>query len=350
MQRFGAFRQFGEVAFLEGFGERIEQAPDVPTFKGIMTRLAPLMQHGWDKTVAANADIRSTDYEVVGLSVADLSLFIGGDALVLVMPFRHEFSDGPSHHLGKVTVDEPGVLACEFDLAAKAQIVTNKYCSPGHDTGGECLVVTVAQAEHPAVVVAGSLSVDFHETKVALSFVRQRMGLRADAQVGGGKSFLNGGDQLMMRNRTPARGGAWCPHFVHFGKIYALCAAVENKIGMPGRGAERLRFEICNHNCGKDIRLRASGKETLDSLDERYSELLCRQFAGAGPVAITGHLPPLDFDSAERGDDDGTPGPLVPVEDNGRDAFHKTKGARRAYFSMPGSLSLCGGLQLQALQ
>ena len=61
MQRLGAFRQLREVAFLQGLGKRVEQAPDVPSCKRIMTGLSPLMQHGWEETVAAHADIRGTD-------------------------------------------------------------------------------------------------------------------------------------------------------------------------------------------------------------------------------------------------------------------------------------------------
>jgi len=84
--------------------------------------------------------------------------------------------------------------------------------------------------------------------------------------------------------------------------------------------------------------LRASAKETLDSLDDWDGELLCWQLARAGPEAITGHLPPLVLNGAERGDDGGSPGTLVPVEDNGRDAFHKMTRARHAGEGAPGSL------------
>ncbi|MDB6006475.1 MAG: hypothetical protein JWR15_3462 [Prosthecobacter sp.] len=52
MQCLGAFRQFGEIAVLQRFGERVEQAQHIWSCKGIMTWLTPLMQHGWDKTAA----------------------------------------------------------------------------------------------------------------------------------------------------------------------------------------------------------------------------------------------------------------------------------------------------------
>ena len=87
VQCLGAFRQLCEIAFLQGFGERVEQAPYVPSFKCIMSRLAPLMQHGWDVTVAAHANIRGTDDQVMGFDVSDFCFFVGGDAFVLIMPF-----------------------------------------------------------------------------------------------------------------------------------------------------------------------------------------------------------------------------------------------------------------------
>jgi len=53
MEGFGAFGQFGEVSVFQGLGERVEQAPDVTTLKGIMTGLAPFMKHFLDQTVGA---------------------------------------------------------------------------------------------------------------------------------------------------------------------------------------------------------------------------------------------------------------------------------------------------------
>jgi hypothetical protein len=57
MEGLGAFGQFGEVPVFQGLGERVEQAPDVTTLKGIMTGLSPFMKHIRDQTVGAHADI-----------------------------------------------------------------------------------------------------------------------------------------------------------------------------------------------------------------------------------------------------------------------------------------------------
>ena len=59
--------------------------------------------------------------------------------------------------------------------------------------------------------------------------------------------------------------------------------------------------------------LKASGKETLDSLNDRNCELFGREITGGSPVAVS----PFDFDGAERSDDGGSSEVLVPVEDDG---------------------------------
>lgn len=119
VEGFGAFGQFGEVSVFQGLGERVEQAPDVTTFKGIMTGLSPFMKHFRDQTVGANADIGRPDDEVVGFGVGDLGFFVGGDAFVLIVPFGEQETDGATDELGEVADDEPCVFAREFDLTRK---------------------------------------------------------------------------------------------------------------------------------------------------------------------------------------------------------------------------------------
>ena len=119
MQCLGTFRQLREVAFLQGLGERVEQTPHVPPLKGIMTRLAPFMQHGWDETVAAHADIRGTNDQIMSFDVSDLFFFVGCDAFVLIMPFGEQESDRAAYQLRQIPHDEPGVFAREFDLTGE---------------------------------------------------------------------------------------------------------------------------------------------------------------------------------------------------------------------------------------
>ncbi len=119
MQGFGAFGQFGEIAILQEFGERVEQALHVAFLEGVMPWLAPFVQDGWDEAVAADADIGGADDQVMRLGIGDPGFFEGGNAFVLIMPLAHEQSDGALHQLRQVADDEPGVFAREFDLAAE---------------------------------------------------------------------------------------------------------------------------------------------------------------------------------------------------------------------------------------
>ena len=171
VQCLGTLGQFSKVAFLQGLSECVEQAPHVAFFKGIMPWLAPFMQHGWDETVAAHADIRGADDQVMSFDVGDFGFFVSCNAFVLIMPFGEQESDGAADQLRQIAHDEPRVFAREFDLATEAQIVTNEDAGPGDDAGGERLVVTVTKTKHPAIVVTGFLGVDFHQTEVALTLM-----------------------------------------------------------------------------------------------------------------------------------------------------------------------------------
>lgn len=72
MQCLGAFRQFGKIAILQRHGERVEQAPHVASSKGIMAWLAPFIQHRGNQPVAAHADIRGPDDQIMRIDVGDL--------------------------------------------------------------------------------------------------------------------------------------------------------------------------------------------------------------------------------------------------------------------------------------
>ncbi len=183
---FGAFGEFSEVALLQRFGECVEQAPDVALLKGIVPGFAPFMKHRGDQTVGTDTNIGSPDDKVMGFDVGDVSLFVSCDAFVLIMPFGQEKADGSTDQLGQVADDETCVLACEFDLATEAQIVTNENTGTRDNASRKGLVVAVSETEHPAIIITGGLGMDLHQSKIALTFVGQRMGLIADPQVGGG--------------------------------------------------------------------------------------------------------------------------------------------------------------------
>lgn len=246
---FGAFGQFSQVSVFQGLGECVEQAPDVSTLKGIMTGLSPFMKHFGDQTVGAHADIGRPDDEVVSFGVGDLGFFVGGDAFVLIVPFGEQETDGAADELGKVSDDEPGVFAGEFDLTTEAEVVANEHTGTGNDTCGELLVVAVPKTKNPAIIITGFLGVDFHESKVPHSIVGQAVGLGADAQTGGFEGFLDRGDELVMRDGTPGWGWIGRRNVADFLQVDVVSATVKDEVwGSTLDLNGGLGCEICNHD------------------------------------------------------------------------------------------------------
>ena len=135
--------------------------------------------------------------------IADRMIFVGVDALVLIVPFRQQETDGALDQLRQIAMDEAGVFAGELNLAAEAEVVANKHRCASDDARREHLVVAVAQADHPAIIFAGFAALDFHEAEVTHPIVSEAVGDTPDGQVGGGQCALNRLDELMMRDGLP---------------------------------------------------------------------------------------------------------------------------------------------------
>lgn len=108
--------------------------------------------------------------------------------------------------------------------------------------------MAVPKSKDPAIVVAGFLGVDFHESKIPHSIVGQAVGLGADAQTGGFEGFLDRGDELVMGDGTP--GGGWIGrrNFADFLQIDVMSAAVKDEVRCSTLDLDGgLRCEICNH-------------------------------------------------------------------------------------------------------
>ena len=211
------------------------------------------MKHVRDQTIGAHTDIGSADDEVMRFNVGDLCFFVGGDAFVLIVPFCEQEANGTTDQLWQVTIDEPGVFASEFDLATEAQIVTNEDTGSRDNSSWEFFIMAVSKPKNPAIIVAGFLGVDFHQTKIALAFMAEAVCLSTDGEVGGLEGVLNLADELMMRDWAPAICGAWCPDFTHFIQLHVLSAAVENEVGCFACGDDRMRIEVCNHGGGSGL-------------------------------------------------------------------------------------------------
>ena len=96
--------------------------------------------------------------------------------------------------------------------------------------------MTVTEPQNPAIVFTGFLGVNFHQTEVALTIMTQRMGLGANAQVGGAQGLLDGRDELMMWDGTPALRVAGRGDFPDFIEFNMGGTAMKEEIGGPSGG------------------------------------------------------------------------------------------------------------------
>ncbi len=244
VQGFGAFGQLDEVAF-QGFGERVEQAPHRAFPERVMARVTPLLQHVRQLPCGADTDVQGAYDQVMCGAVLQFGVFVAGDALVLVVPALHQPPHRALHQLRQIAQDEPGVLACEFNFATEAEVVTDKDTGPGGDAGGERLVVAVAQAEHPAVVRVGLAALDLHQAEVTQAVVAEAVRLGADGEAVTVDDALHLADQFNVRNGCPGGRGSWrgdVDDLVTFG---GFGTAVEDQVGgMPPRWGRRQDFDF----------------------------------------------------------------------------------------------------------
>lgn len=203
VQGFRPSWQLHKVAF-QDLSKGVEQRPNVANLECTVTRLTPLLQHGSNASRSTDTDITRSDDEIVSVGVRDFSFLVGSDTAILLMPLRHELTDGALGNQGEVTGDVFRVLPGKFYFAAEAEVIADKHGGTSDDACRECFIMTVSESEHPAIIIAGFLPVDFHEAEVALTFVTEAVRLIADGEVGDCQRSLHGFDQFQMRNGIPS--------------------------------------------------------------------------------------------------------------------------------------------------
>jgi hypothetical protein len=168
-------------------------------------RLPPLLEHGGHQAVATHPHIGCPNDEVVSVLIPEFRFLVGLDTSILVMPLGHQLADGTLGERGQIAVNEPGVLPGEFDLAAEAQVVADKHAGSRDDARREGLVVAVAQAQHPAVVLAAETASEFRENcviSVRPLRVGEMDGEQFPAYEGVGKAKVNVAQQRWTTHST----------------------------------------------------------------------------------------------------------------------------------------------------
>ena len=161
--------------------------------------------------------------------VAETLFFINRDPTILIVPFLHQFADGPAYQLRQIPDDESGVLPCEFNLSTEGQVIAYKDLCPGGDACWEGFVVAITKTQHPAVVVTtGDLGLNFHEPEISGTVMRQAVSRRCNCEVGNSENFLDVLNQLQVWDRRPRFRGARSRDGLNLTALDAMRPAVEN--------------------------------------------------------------------------------------------------------------------------
>ncbi len=182
MECLGPLREFRQRVLLQRLREAIVEGPDIPDLELLMSWLAPLLEHGRNRPVGEDPDVRGSDHEVVSYGVIDLPILVSIEPLRLIMPFLEHAPDTGGDKTREITDDEAGVLSRQFDLTGKRQIVANHDTGPGDDASRECLVMAVPDSENPAVIVVVVAVEDFHQPEVPGAVVGEAMGGCSDSE------------------------------------------------------------------------------------------------------------------------------------------------------------------------
>lgn len=90
--------------------------------------------------------------------------------------------------------------------------------------------MAVSESKHPTVVIIVLWSKDFHQSKVAMTFMAEAVGLSSNAKIGAIEGLLYGLDQPVVWDRTPAGSGPGCSDILNFLQRGFVGSAVKDQV------------------------------------------------------------------------------------------------------------------------
>lgn len=222
------------IELLMGFGDGVEEAPDVAFSELPVRWFAPLTENLRNLGGGDSAAVEGADDEVVRFVVGDALLLVGVDALIEFDEAVSEFADGPAGEVAEVSLGKAGVLAAEFNLAGEGEVVTHEDLSPGDHGSREGFVVTVSQADDPAVVgmlMTGEL--EFEEAEVAGAIMTEGVGLATELEAPVGELLFDLGEEVLVRHGIPSLGVGGSGDFVEVFAGDLLGSAMEQEARWP---------------------------------------------------------------------------------------------------------------------
>lgn len=217
---------------LEVLSGGVEQAPAVAILGKLrVPGIAPLVQDARNLGHGAGTGVEHADHQVVGFRVREFIFLVGGDAGVHVVPALGQAAHGTDGETGEVVHDVSGVLAGDFDLAGKGEVVADEHRRSHDEASREHLVVAVAEAEHVGVVFGLIAVGDLEQAEVAVTTLGQGVGLIDDPHVRGGEGLLDLADEGVVRDGVPGVGGGWCADGGDLFTGDSSGTAVEDEVG-----------------------------------------------------------------------------------------------------------------------
>ncbi len=132
-------------AALDGFGDGVEQPPDRARLGKLrVVGAAPLGQHVRHLLGREGVLVHRADDQVMRLAGGEFGLLVGGKPFVLLVPAFGQLPGALGDEHGQVALDEPGMLAGNFDLAGKGEVIAHENLAAQNQRGGKPFVVAVA--------------------------------------------------------------------------------------------------------------------------------------------------------------------------------------------------------------
>lgn len=174
MKGLGAIHDHIRIRALHHLGRGVEQGPGIPGMELLMGRLSPLLQDTRDLAGRDRLTIHRLDHEIVSLWCSDPTIPIPGDAFVDLKEPLPEPTDRSRCQMPQIPLRKLGVLARDPHFPSEGEIITNEDFAPGNEAGRVGLVVTVADANNPAVVsILTSRGIHLEDSEVSRTVMGQ---------------------------------------------------------------------------------------------------------------------------------------------------------------------------------
>lgn len=206
----------------------IEERPEITAPELLMGWATPFIDYPWNLGSSDGPTINGTDDQVMGSPVRNRAVTVGLDSSVECSEAIAKLTNSPTGHVPEIPLSKAGVFAADLDLPTEGEVVTGEDRGAGYEAGREGLVVTVAEADNPGIVLIRLAGLhDLHDAEVASSLVAESVALATDGEPGTFELGLDFLEQCVMRQWEPGIGSFGCMHSIEFFPVDELASTME---------------------------------------------------------------------------------------------------------------------------